>query len=109
MCSLQWFAELILQVFRHFTYVTALSPTIPSLHLRNSSFFNPFFRFSYVTGTSLTSPGEPPKLLMSKYVLTVPGKLGRELEEQLTVAVKEDVYFESITIAIEDYTSAVRS
>ena len=59
--------------FRHFTYVTAHSPTLPSLYLRHNSFSNssiasprsqfilqPFFRFSYVTGSSLTSPGEPP-------------------------------------------------
>ena len=64
----------------------AHSPTLPSLHLRHSSFSNssvaylrhrsfsnpsvasptsqlilqPFFRFFYVTGSSLTSPGEPP-------------------------------------------------
>ena len=60
----QW-AELILQPFRHFTYVishsssrrftyvTAHSPTLPSLHLRHSSFSNPSF-------ASPTSPGEPP-------------------------------------------------
>ena len=48
--------------FRHFTYVTTHSPTLPSLYLRHSSFskpsaalptsqfiFQPFFRFSYVT------------------------------------------------------------
>ena len=53
-----------------FTYVTVHSPTLPSLHLRHSSFSNPsvpsptsqlilepFFRFSYVT---CSSPGEPP-------------------------------------------------
>ena len=64
---------LILQAFRHFTYVTAHSPTLPSLYLRQNSFSNPsvasprsqlilqpFFRFSYVTGFSLASPGEPP-------------------------------------------------
>ena len=57
----------------HFTYVTAHSPTLPSLYLRHSSFSNSsvasptskfilehFFRFPYVTGSSLTSPGEPP-------------------------------------------------
>ena len=51
----------------------AHSPTFPSPHLRHSSCSNPsvalltsqiilqsFFRFSYVTGSSLTSPGEPP-------------------------------------------------
>ena len=66
-------SQLILQPFRHFTYVTAHSPTFPSLYLRHNSFSNPsvasptsqlilqpFFRFSYVTGFSPTSPGEPP-------------------------------------------------
>ena len=54
------------------TYVTAHSPTFPSLHLRHYSFSNtsvaspksqlvlqPFFLFSYVTGSS---PGEPSML-----------------------------------------------
>ena len=49
------------------------SPTLPSLYLRHSSFSNPsvasptsqfvlqpFFRFSYVTSSSLNSHGEPP-------------------------------------------------
>ena len=71
-------AELILQPFRHFTYVTAHSPTLPSLYLRHSSFSNhsvasptsqlilqPFFRFSYVTSSS---PGEPPMLLINKKI-----------------------------------------
>ena len=66
-------SQLILQPFRCFTYVTAHSPTIPSLYLRHSSFSNhsvasptsqfilqPFYRFSYVTSSSLNSPGEPP-------------------------------------------------
>ena len=61
-------AELILQTFRHFIYVTAHSPTFLSLYLRHSSFSNPyvasptsqfilqlFFRFSYVTGSSLNA------------------------------------------------------
>ena len=61
------------EAFSHFTYVTANSTTLPSLYPRHSSFSNPsvasptsqlilklFFRFSYVTGFSLTSPGEPP-------------------------------------------------
>ena len=64
---------LILQPFRHFTYITAHSATLPSLYLWQSSFSNPFiasptsqlilqpfFRFSYVTGSSLLSPCEPP-------------------------------------------------
>ena len=66
-------AELILQPFRHFTCVTVHSPALPLLYLRHSSFSNPsvasptsqlilqpFSLFSYVTGSSLTSPGEPP-------------------------------------------------
>ena len=66
-------ALLILQHFRHCTYVTTHSPTLPSLYLRHSSFSNPsvasptsqfilqpFFRFSYVTSSSLTSPDDPP-------------------------------------------------
>ena len=66
---------LILQPFRHFTYVATHSPTLPSLYLRHSSLSNPsfascashlilqpFFRFSYVTSSSLTSPGEPPMI-----------------------------------------------
>ena len=38
-------SQLILQPFRRFTYVTAHSPTLPLLHLRHSSFFNPSFAF----------------------------------------------------------------
>ena len=34
---------LILQPFRHITYVTTHSPTLPSLYLRHSSFSNPSF------------------------------------------------------------------
>ena len=34
-------AELILQHFRHFTYVTTHSPTLPSFYPRHSSFSNP--------------------------------------------------------------------
>ena len=54
----------------HFTYVTTHSPTLPSLYLHHSSFSNlsvasptpqfilqPFFCFSYVTSSSLNSPG----------------------------------------------------
>ena len=74
-------AELILQPFRHFTYVTTHSPTLPSLYLRHCSFPNhsvasptsqfilqPFFRFSYVTSSSLNSPGEPPTIQTKKSV-----------------------------------------
>ena len=65
-------------LFCHFTYITAHSPTLPSLYLRHSSISNPsvdsptsqfilqpFFRFSYVTSSLLNSPVEPP---MSLYV-----------------------------------------
>ena len=70
---------LIHQPFRHFTYVTAHSRTFLSLYIRHRSFSNPsvalstsqlillpFFRFSYVTGSSLTSPGEP-HMVMTSY------------------------------------------
>ena len=41
---IKWHAwtELILQAFRHFTYVTAHSPTLPSIYLRHPSFALPF-------------------------------------------------------------------
>ena len=65
-------SQLILQPFRHSTYVTTHSPTLPSLYLRHSSFYNPSvasptsqfilqpsFRFFYVTSSSPNSPGEP--------------------------------------------------
>ena len=73
-------AELILQLFRHITYVTAHSPTLPSLFLRHNSFSNPsvaspssqfilqpIFRFSYVTSSSLNSPGEPAELILQPF------------------------------------------
>ena len=63
-----------------FTYVTAHFPTLPSLYLPDISFSNPsvasptsklilkpFFRFPYVTGSSLTSPGEPPMVFSDTY------------------------------------------
>ena len=71
LASRPW-APLILQPFRHFTYVKTHSPTLLSLYLRHSSFSNPsvasptsqfilkpFFRFPYFTNSSLNSPGEP--------------------------------------------------
>ena len=48
---MQW-AELILQPFRLFTYVTAHSLTLPLLHLRHSSFSNPFSNLSVTSPTS---------------------------------------------------------
>ena len=63
----------ILQPFRHLTYVTTHSPTLPSLYLRHCSFSNPsvalptsqfilqpLFRFSYVNSSSPNSHGGPP-------------------------------------------------
>ena len=67
-------AELNLQPFRHFTYVTAHSQTFrrftyvttfsnPYVASPTSQLIlKPFFRFSYVTGSSLTSPDEPPMM-----------------------------------------------
>ena len=59
-------------LFCHFTYIIAHSPSLPSLYLHHSSFSNPsvaspmsqlilqpFFCF-FVTGSSLASPGELP-------------------------------------------------
>ena len=80
-------AELILQAFLHFTqaYVTAHSPTLPSLYLRHSSFSNPsllhlrhssFYNLSFASPTlqapSLTSPGEPP-MVFSQLVCKTSG------------------------------------
>ena len=77
-------ALLILHSSRHFTYVTAHFPTLPSLCVRHGSFSNPsvasptsqlflqpLFRYFYVTGSSLTLPGEPP-CSFSKLPVTSP-------------------------------------
>ena len=69
----QWVEEDSTQAFSSLHLVTTHSPTLPSLYLRHSSLSNPsvtsptsqfilqpFFRFSYVTTSSLNSPGEPP-------------------------------------------------
>ena len=89
-------AELILQAFSHFTYVTAHSdfPSFLSLHLHHSSFSNPslalpmsqlilqpFHCFTYVTAHSptllllllchrfsLMSPGKSPKQISSRSI-----------------------------------------
>ena len=67
--------------FHCFTYVTDHSTTLLLLHLCHSSFskssvalptsqfiFQPFRRFSYIAGSWLTSPGEPPKeILIVRY------------------------------------------
>ena len=76
--------ELILQPFRCFTYVTAHSPTFPALHLRHSSFSNPFvalpmsqlilqpFRcFNYVTVHSLTLLSFLLRILIKSLQLTL--------------------------------------
>ena len=47
-------AELILQPFRHFPYVTTHSPTLPSLYLRHSSFSNP--SVASPTSSSFSNP-----------------------------------------------------
>ena len=76
-------AELILQAFSHFTYVTAHydSPSFPSLHQRHSSFSNPYlalptsqlilqpFRyFAYVTAHSPTLLSPPLRHRIFTYV-----------------------------------------
>ena len=68
-------ALLILQPFRHFTYITAHYSTLPSLYLCHSSFSNPFVasptsqliiqpfrRFTYITAHSPTIPLLHPRL-----------------------------------------------
>ena len=81
-CGRQWPEMLTrpkasnIHTYRHFTYVTTHSPTLPSFYLRHNSFpnpsvdsptsqfiFQPFFRFSYATSSSLNSPGESPMWL----------------------------------------------
>ena len=62
-------SQVILQPFRRFTYATAHSPTLPSLHLRHNSLsypsvasptsqltLQPFCCFTYVTAHSPTLP-----------------------------------------------------
>ena len=88
-------AELILQPFRHFTHVTAHFPTLPSLYLRHSSFSNPFValptsqlilqpfvRFSYVKGSLLMSPGEPPMHISNDSYKIFAKYCGRHWQEQ---------------------------
>ena len=72
-CNVGEVTERLKQPCRHFTYVTVHSPTLPSFYLRHSSCSNPsvasptsqlilqpFFRFSYITGSSFTPPSESP-------------------------------------------------
>ena len=89
---------------------SAHSPTFPSLHLRHNSFSNlsvtsptpqlilqPFFRFSYVTSSSLNSPGEPPMASILNFensVFTKPLKALR------------DVY--GVFTTVREYTSKPR-
>ena len=109
-------AELILQHFRHFTYVTTHSQTLPSLYLRHSSFSNPsvdsptsqfflqpYFRFFYVTSYSLNSPGEPPMhirlhLLYSKLIRIIIKTLnrGQNLNAQSSYAKMAKMNFNKI-------------
>ena len=78
-------AELILQPFRHFTYVIAHSPTLLSLYLRLRSFSNPsvasptsqlilqpFRHFSYVTSSSLNSFSNPSVALPTSQLILQP-------------------------------------
>ena len=51
-------SQLILQHFHRFTYVTAHSPTLPSLYLRKELILQAFSHFTYVTAHS-DSPSSP--------------------------------------------------
>ena len=91
------FCMVILQPFHHFTYVTTHSPTLLSLYLHHSSFSNPsvaspmsqfilqpFFCFSFVTSSSLHSPGKLPMtyLGLTCCLLDSGGQCMRLLEEE---------------------------
>ena len=114
------------------TMSSAHSPTFPSLHLRHNSFSNlsvalrtpqlilkpsvasptsqfipqPFFHFSYVTSSSLNSPGEPPMyiglssvssiLCMCPQALYYAHKL--YIQKYLQLFIKLNKYFVSIII-----------
>ena len=82
-CDIGEVTDKVENELRHFTYVTAHSQTRSSHYLRHSSFSNPsvasptlqlslqsFFRFSYVTGSSFTSPGEPPMTVVTPPTLS---------------------------------------
>ena len=51
-------------------YVTTHSATLPLLHLPSQLILQPFFCLSYITGFSLTSPGEPPMAVLLNLTLT---------------------------------------
>ena len=53
-------SQLILQPFRRFTYITAHSTTPSVASPTSQVILQPFCCLTCVTGTSLTSPGEPP-------------------------------------------------
>ena len=95
---------------RYFTYVTAHSPTLPPLHLRHSSFYNPsassptsqvilqLYRcFTYVTGTSRMSPGEPPlhREMKKQYVV-----------DQLVTAIYEVQKQLQFWIVVKNFTTS---
>ena len=81
-----------LSLFSNFSVTSPTSQVIlqhlPSLYLRHSSLsnpsvasptsqfiFRPFFRFSYVTSSSLNSPGEPPMCQFSSVAHPVDHKI----------------------------------
>ena len=71
-------SQLILQPFRCFTYVTAHSPTLLSL--------------LQVTGSSLTSPGEPP-MTLSYYPLKLWTALSLGLNSSfITLSMESELY-----------------
>ena len=61
-------AEIILQPFRHFIYVTTHSPTLPLLHLRHSSFSNPSFASSMSQVLHLIHLASRPWSFMFRYL-----------------------------------------
>ena len=71
-------SQLILQLFRRFTYVTAHSPTLPLLHLRHSSFSNP----------SCASPTS-----QALHLIHLPSRLRLFLTYRIKQQIKVRIYF----------------
>ena len=70
------------QPFRWFTYVTAHSPTLLVATPMSQLILQPFIHISYVTGSSLTSPGEPPMHISYDSYKIFAKYCGRHWQEQ---------------------------
>ena len=99
--------------------VTAHSPTLPSLYLCHNSFSNPsvasltsqlilqpFFRLSYITGFSLTSPGDPPMVRGQVWTRRIEVKIqlfiARDQTWDVSVNSKNKMYEQMSILAAND-------